>query len=187
MHDLRRPDQPMQNQLIEHRHEMRRARPVQDLLSPQPHRHLLIGMILIRTRRDEQRPGVLAGLEQARQQHRRPGPDHLGGEFLLQPLDEPRLDRPVGPSGQRGEPGEVVIVQVARLAPRPQHLRRRRPVAAFRPPSRRIPVPRPARRPATLNTRSGTGRIPRRRRATAAPSTGGPRKPPGSAAKSPAT
>ena len=40
----------MQNGLIEHRHEMRRARPVQDLLPPQPHRHLLIGMIVIRAR-----------------------------------------------------------------------------------------------------------------------------------------
>jgi hypothetical protein len=79
-HDLGRADPPVQDRLIQHRQQLGRIGPVQDGLPLDPGTDQGIQVIATRRRLPglEQRPRVVTGLQQARDQDRLPGPQRRG-------------------------------------------------------------------------------------------------------------
>ena len=95
-HDLGRADPPVQDRLIQHRQQLRRIGPVQDGLPLDPAADQGIQVIAARRRLPglEQGPRVVAGLQQARDQDRLPGPQGRGLLLGVHPLPEPLRYRP---------------------------------------------------------------------------------------------
>jgi hypothetical protein len=131
-HDRWRPHEPAERGLVQHRDEMRWLGAVEYRLAFQPQRDQLVSLDVVGARRDEQRPGVLRGLQQSRDDQRLPDAQRVGLALGPQPVLKPGRHRAARPPGQHGQPREQLIVELARLAPRGQYLIGRRPLAGLR-------------------------------------------------------